>query len=52
MTIKEQVKVLWKQCFHDSDEFIDFYFQRRYTDDLNSYAEADGRVIAALQRIP
>lgn len=52
MTIKEQVKVLWKQCFHDSDEFIDFYFQRRYTDGLNSYAEADGRVIAALQRIP
>ncbi len=52
MTIKEQVKVLWKQCFHDSDEFIDFYFQKRYTDDLNSCAEADGRVIAALQRIP
>lgn len=52
MTIKEQVKVLWKQCFHDTDEFIDFYFQKRYTDELNSYAEADGRVIAALQRIP
>lgn len=52
MTIKEQVKVLWKQCFHDSDEFIDFYFQKRYTDDLNSCAEADDRVIAALQRIP
>ncbi len=52
MTIKEQVKVLWKQCFHDSDEFIDFYFQKRYTDDLNSYVEADGQVIAALQRIP
>lgn len=52
MIIKEQVKVLWKQCFYDSDEFIDFYFQKRYTDDLNSYAEADGRVIAALQRIP
>lgn len=52
MTIKEQVKVLWKQCFQDSDEFIDFYFQKRYTDDLNSCAEADGRVIAALQRIP
>lgn len=52
MTIKEQVKVLWKQCFQDSDEFIDFYFQKRYTDDLNSCVEADGRVIAALQRIP
>lgn len=52
MIIKEQVKVLWKQCFYDSDEFIDFYFQKRYTDDLNSCAEADGRVIAALQRIP
>lgn len=52
MTVKEQVKTLWKQCFHDSDEFIDFYFQQRYTDEINSYAEADGHVIAALQRIP
>ena len=52
MTIKEQVKVLWKQCFHDTDKFVDFYFQKRYTDDLNNYVEADGRVIAALQRIP
>ncbi|WP_072543565.1 GNAT family N-acetyltransferase [Bacteroides mediterraneensis] len=52
MTIKEQVKILWKQCFHDTDEFIDFYFRKRYADDLNSYVETDGRVIAALQRIP
>lgn len=52
MSIKEQVRQLWKQCFDDSDEFIDLYFRMRYTDDINSYIEEDGKVVAALQRIP
>lgn len=52
MSIKEQVRQLWKQCFNDSDEFIELYFRMRYTDNINSYIEEDGKVIAALQRIP
>lgn len=52
MTIKEQVRQLWKLSFTDSDEFVELYFRMRYTDERNSYVETDGRVIAALQRIP
>ena len=52
MSIKEQVRQLWKQCFSDSDEFIELYFRMRYTDELNSYIESDGKVVAALQRLP
>ena len=29
---KEQVKSLWKRCFHDSEAFVDFYFTERYND--------------------
>ena len=52
MSIKEQVRQLWKQCFNDSEAFIDLYFRMRYTDNINSYIEEDGKVVAALQRIP
>lgn len=52
MSVKEQVRVLWATCFHDSEAFMDLYFGCRYADSLNEYIEADGRVIAALQCIP
>lgn len=52
MTVKEQVKQLWKLCFNDSDAFIDLYFRMRYSDRINSYTEQDGKVVAAFQRVP
>lgn len=52
MSIKEQVRQLWKLCFTDSDEFVELYFRMRYTDELNSYIEVGGKVVAALQRLP
>lgn len=52
MSVKEQVRKLWKQCFGDSDEFIDLYFRERYSDKINSYIEKDGKIVSALQRIP
>lgn len=52
MSIKEQVRQLWKLCFADSDEFIELYFRMRYTDELNSFIETGGKVVAALQRLP
>lgn len=52
MSVKEQVKQLWKLCFDDSDAFVDLYFRLRYSDCINSYAERDGKVIAAFQRVP
>lgn len=51
--MREQVKKLWKICFpDDSDEFVDLYFNSRYTDDINSAVVEHGRVVSALQRIP
>lgn len=52
MSVKEQVRMLWATCFHDSEAFMDLYFGCRYADSLNEYMESDGQVIAALQRIP
>ena len=52
MTIKDQTRQLWKLCFSDSEQFMDLYFSRRYTDQINRYIEEDGTLIAALQVIP
>ena len=52
MTIKEQTRRLWKLCFSDSEEFMDLYFSRRFTDQINRFIQQDGAVIAALQVIP
>lgn len=52
MTTKDEVKALWKCCFADSDEFIDLYFSRRYSDDINMAVCEGGKVISALQMIP
>lgn len=53
MTIKEQCKELWREAFSDSEEFVDFYFSRIFSDEINHYVEGvEGRVVAALQAIP
>lgn len=52
MSIKEQVKALWRMCFDDTEEFIELYFRLRYTDSVNHVVEQDGKVTAALQTIP
>lgn len=52
MTVKEQVRQLWKQCFDDDDAFIDLYFRLRYTDKVNRTVVENGQVLAALQAIP
>lgn len=53
MTIKEQCKQLWREAFSDSEEFVDFYFSRIFSDEINHYVEsAENHVVAALQAIP
>ena len=52
MTIKDEVKALWKLCFKDSDEFTDLYFSMRYKDEINMAVRRDGKIISALQMIP
>lgn len=51
MIIKDEVKILWKFCFNDSDEFIDLYFKMRYKDEVNRVICEDGKIIFVLQMI-
>ena len=43
---------LWKECFNDTDEFIDMYFTRVYSPQVDYSIERDGRVVSALQCLP
>lgn len=50
--IKNQTRILWDKCFSEEDKrFVDFYFEKRYTDQDNVYIEKDGKVVSALQLI-
>lgn len=50
--IKQQTRDLWRTCFHDSEEFMDVYFEEKYTDEDNLTIRHDGHVVAAMQLIP
>ncbi len=50
--IKQQTRQLWKTCFNDSDEFLDIYFEEKYTDECNFTLRPDGCVRAAMQFLP
>lgn len=50
--IKEQTRNLWRQCFTDPEEFLDIYFEEKYTDDNNLTVRHDGKVVAAMQLLP
>lgn len=51
MTVREQVKQLWQDAFNDTDSFVNLYFERIYSDEINYTVEYNGRVVAALQAI-
>lgn len=52
MEIKEQVKELWKQCFDDTEAFIEFYFRVRYQEKRNMALQKGEELIAAMQLLP
>ena len=52
MTVKEQVKALWRICFQDSEEFIDLYFRLRYKNEVNAVIQNGDKVVSALQMLP
>lgn len=52
MSTKEEVKQLWRQCFDDSEAFIELYFRLRYSDEVTMTTRANGKLIAALQMLP
>lgn len=50
--LKEQTRELWRSCFHESEDFMDIYFEEKYRDEYNLTASPDGSVAAALQLFP
>ena len=51
-TKRQKVASLWKDCFGDSDEFIQFYFDHKYSDENALLHEENGQPVAALQMLP
>lgn len=50
--MREKVKRLWKQCFNDSEEFVELYFRLRYSTEVNLAMQSGDDVIAAMQLLP
>lgn len=51
--IKQQTRALWQKAFpNDSEDFLDIYFEDRYTDDRNVTVRKDAKVVAATQVLP
>ncbi|MDR1004342.1 MAG: GNAT family N-acetyltransferase [Prevotellaceae bacterium] len=49
--IAAQTRKLWLQCFDDTEEFVDMYFEQRYRKENNMFETEQGAVVAALQMI-
>ena len=48
--MKREVMELWRVCFDDMEEFIQFYFDKKYKDEnALVYWDEQGAAIAALQ---
>ena len=41
---------LWRRCFEDTDEFIRFYFERKYSNANSLIYEENGKALSALLR--
>ena len=49
---KQQVEDLWKYCFSDSEEFVEYYFSERYSANNTLCLFVDDKLEAALQLNP
>lgn len=52
MTKREQIITLWRTCFQDSEEFIRFYFDRKYKDEDALLYTENGIPTAASLMLP
>ena len=43
---------MWKICFNDSDEFMDFYFSKKYKHENTLIYFEDNKALASLQMLP
>jgi len=48
----EIFKSLWQSTFNDNQAFVDFYFDRFFSEKRNIFIEENGKVISCLQAIP
>ena len=50
--MKREVMELWRVCFDDTEEFIQFYFDKKYKEEnALVYWDEQGAAIAALQTL-
>jgi predicted acetyltransferase len=49
---KQKIADLWQEVFHDSDDFIELFFNRVYKPENTLVIKRDNRIISALQMIP
>ena len=47
-----QLKKIWKETFHDTDRFIDWYFAERFFPDHSACAEENGRIVSVCHILP
>ena len=50
--LKRKLASLWKNTFHDSDEFISMLFDNYFNPELAEYEEVNGDVVSGLIGIP
>ncbi|MCR5077633.1 MAG: GNAT family N-acetyltransferase [Prevotella sp.] len=50
--IREETVSLWRDTFHDPEEFIQLYFSRVFRPEYNVICQVDHHTVAALQTLP
>ncbi|MBD5194216.1 MAG: GNAT family N-acetyltransferase [Bacteroidales bacterium] len=50
--LKKRLSQLWKDTFHDSDEYISLIFDNYFDENLCAYEVIDGEVVAGLLGVP
>lgn len=50
--LEKEMKSLWKQTFHDSDEYVDLVFSGYFDPERVEYEEKGGKLTAALLGVP
>ena len=48
----QQVKRLWKDCFHDTSDYMEFYFDYKSRDNVVLGLEEDGELVSMVQLNP
>ncbi len=49
---KQNIRPLYEQCFNDSREFTDYYFNKRISNNYVAVNEKEGQILSAMHMIP